>query len=98
MCFSNADVSASLKNKTARCFARKKKKKGYWRIAENSNPGQVSCSKTLGKSAEQKRGPAPLYRGKVKVGKAIINKKSIGVKWELEVWWLLIGWAVAGGR
>ena len=26
---------------------------------------------------------------------AFVNAKPIGLGWELEVWWLLIGWAVA---
>lgn len=27
---------------------------------------------------------------------AVVNRKPIGGNWELEVWWLLIGWAAAG--
>ena len=31
------------------------------------------------------------YRGEGVVGRAVVNKKSIGVNWELDVWGLLIG-------
>ena len=36
------------------------------------------------------------YRGGGRLGGAVVNRMSIGLYWELEVWWLLIGWAVAG--
>lgn len=29
---------------------------------------------------------------------AVVNRKPIGGNWELEVWWLLIGWAAAGAE
>ena len=53
-------------------------------LAENCNLGQTGYSKTIGKSKEQVRGRL-LCRGKGAVGRAVVNKKSIGVNWELEV-------------
>lgn len=35
-------------------------------------------------------------RGKADLDRAVINRKSIGLNWEVRVSWLLIGWAVAG--
>lgn len=34
--------------------------------------------------------------GRAQVAKAVRNGKSIGRKWEVQEYWLLIGWAVAG--
>jgi len=58
-------------------------------IAEICNLGQVSYSKTIGKSGEQRS--KFFYRGKGEVGRAVRNKMSIGVNWEFEVEWLFIG-------
>lgn len=38
--------------------------------------------KNMGKSGEQRRG-AHFNRGRSQIGRAVINKKSVGGKWEL---------------
>ena len=48
------------------------------KMVDGCNSGHASYYKTIGKSGL-------FYRGKGRVGKAVINKKSIGVNWELEV-------------
>lgn len=50
-------------------------------IEEKCNSEQTSYSKTIGKSGEQRR-EALFCRGKEKFGRAVINKKLIGVNWE----------------
>ena len=32
--------------------------------------------------------------GRGALGRAVISKASIGINWEFEVYWLLIGWVV----
>ena len=46
-----------------------------------------------GNSAKPRRGML-FYRAKWAFGKAVMNKKPIGLKWELEAWWLFTGGAV----
>lgn len=53
-------------------------------MADDCDLGQTSYRKTTGKSREQRRGML-FFRGKGKVGRVDINKKSIGVNWEFEV-------------
>lgn len=51
-------------------------------LFENCSMGQASYGKSIGKSGEQRRGIA-FDRGKLDVGKAVTNKTSIGVHWDL---------------
>lgn len=62
----------------------------YKGITKNHNLGEARYGKTIGKSAGQSR-ELLSYRGNRDLRKTVVNKKSIGLKWELEVWWLLIG-------
>lgn len=73
-------------------------KLGLFGNTRDCTQGQGSPGKTRGKSREQRR-EMLFYRGKERgVGRTVINRKSIGVNWELDVWWLLIGWVVARGE
>ena len=70
---------------------------GLFRNSRELQSRQVSCGKTICKSAKNNnnnnnnnKNRMILHRGKEEVGKEVINLMFIGVNWEPKVWWLFI--------
>ena len=64
----------------------------YLEMAENWNLRQACSSKNYRHVLRSKREDPYFIEEKEKLGQPVVNKESIGGKWECKVWWLFIGW------
>lgn len=64
----------------------------YLEMAENWNLRQACSSKNHRHVLRSKREDPYFIEEKEKLGQPVVNKESIGGKWECKVWWLFIGW------
>lgn len=67
-------------------------KRVYLEMAENWNLRQACSSKNHRHVLRSKREDPYFIEEKEKLGQPVVNKESIGGKWECKVWWLFIGW------